>query len=126
MAYINPQTVVAPRNRISSVEILYNNGPDGWSVARLEFDGKECLGIRWNGGVQEQGIGNPQSRGKPTWFVIPSDLTDVVLEKIEKLGDSRHAELFSAYREMAEDRQREQEAQEWCEGLIGDAINQTG
>jgi hypothetical protein len=126
MAYIDPHMVVAPRNRITSVEVLYNNIKDGWSVARLGFDGKERLGIRWNGSEREQGIGNPQSRGKPTWFVIPSELTDVILEKIERLGDSRHAELLSAYREMAEDRRREQEAQEWCEGLIGDAINQAG
>jgi hypothetical protein len=45
-------------------------------------------------------------------------------DKIEEFGDSIHGELLSAYREMASDRERETEAQEWCEGLISDGINQ--
>ena len=31
-------------------------------------------------------------------------------------------DIESAYREMAADREREQEALEWCEGLIEDAM----
>jgi hypothetical protein len=31
-------------------------------------------------------------------------------------------ELEEAYREMAADAEREREAEEWCEALIGDAI----
>jgi len=34
-------------------------------------------------------------------------------------------ELYAAYEQMAADRVRESEAQEWAEGLIGDAINET-
>jgi hypothetical protein len=30
-------------------------------------------------------------------------------------------DLVSAYREMAADHEREAEAEQWCEGLIGDA-----
>lgn len=122
MAYIDPETVVSPRNRIESVEVLYNQGE--WSVARLEFDGDEGVGIRWNGREDEPGIGNPQSRGRPTWFVIPKELSGVILDEIEKFADSKHAELLSAYREMAGDPEREKQAEEWCEGLIGDAANQ--
>lgn len=121
MAYVNPETVVAPRSRITEVEILYSSGPGGWSLARLEFDGEECLGMRWNGDEHERGIGNPQSRGRPTWFVVPNELAGVIRDEIEKFGDSKHGELLSAYREMASDREREREAEEWCEGLIGDA-----
>ena len=32
-------------------------------------------------------------------------------------------DLESGYQAMAQDERREQEAQEWCEGLIGDATN---
>lgn len=32
------------------------------------------------------------------------------------------ASLESGYREMAADREREREADEWCEGLIGDVV----
>ena len=31
-----------------------------------------------------------------------------------------HAELESAYQAMAQDTKREKEADEWCEGIIGD------
>ncbi len=121
--YIEPKTVVAPRNRIRSApDVLYNGGPGGWSVALLDFDGQERVGIRWNGDV-EQPIGNPQSRGKPTWFIVPDELADVVRETVGRLENSRHAELLAAYREMANDQEREAQAQEWCEGLIGDAAD---
>lgn len=123
MGYIDPTTVVAPRNRIKSVEVLYDGKDGGWSLARLAFDNDECLGIRWNGTDEEPGIGNPQSHGKPTWFVLPKDLNEDILKRIEELGNSKHAELLSAYREMAADQDREKDALEWSEGLIGDAAN---
>ena len=47
-------------------------------------------------------------------------------DEVEEFGDSKHAEPLSAYREMASDRERETEAQEWREGLISDGINQEG
>lgn len=126
MSFIDPETVVAPRNRLTSVEILYNGGPGGWSVARLDYDGEERIGIRWNGAEGKGGIGNPQSRGRPTWFVVPKELADVIGEEVEKLGNSAHAELLAAYREMAADAARETEAHDWCEGLTGNAIDQKG
>jgi hypothetical protein len=124
MAYIDPDTVVAPRSRVTAVEVVHNAGE--WSVARLEYDGEECLGIRWNGNEREPGIGNPQSHGRPTWFVVPDELAEVIRAEIEKFGNSKHAVLVGAYKEMAEDLERENEAQEWCEGLIGDATGQEG
>lgn len=122
MSYLHPDTVVAPQNRLASVEVLYNSGPDGGSLARLEFDGEECLGMRWNGSEEEPGIGNPQSGGRPTWFVLPKELADIIRAEVEKLANSRYAELLAGYREMAEDRSREAEARDWCEGLCGDAF----
>ncbi len=126
MAYIDPQTVLSPRNRVGSVQVIYNGGPGSWSVARIDYDGEERLGFRWNGSKDEPGIGTPQSRGKPTWEILPMDLAEVVQERVEQLQDSRYAELRSAYREMAADREREAEAEEWSEGLIGDATDQEG
>jgi len=45
---------------------------------------------------------------------------------IEQFGDSKDAQLLSAYREMGSDQDREKEALEWCEGLIWDALSQEG
>ena len=125
MAYIDPQTVLSPRNRVESVDIIYSSGAGGWSIARLEYDGvPDRIGIRWNGSEEEAGIGNPQSRGKPTWFVVPEELSALVREEAEQLSNSREGGLLAGYSEMAADQQREAEAQEWSEGLIHDANHQ--
>jgi hypothetical protein len=126
MAYVNPETVVSPRNRIRSVDVLYDDGAGSWSVALLDYDGRERLGIRWNGENGESGIGNPQSRARPTWFVLPDELAAVVREQVEQLANSQEGGLLAGYREMANDREREAKAQEWCEGLTADAANQEG
>ena len=122
MSYVDPTTVVSPKNLVRSVDVLYNAGQ--WSVALLDFDDAECLGIRWNGTEDEPGIGNPQSHGRPTWFVVPEELAAVVRERVEQLADSQEGGLLAGYREMANDQEHEAEALEWCEGLAGDAINE--
>jgi hypothetical protein len=124
MTYIDPKTVLSPKNSVSEVEIVFNTGPtrDSWSVAKLLWEGEPAVGIRWNGGEEENGSkGNPQSRGNPTWFIVPSELAGRVLEEAENLSKQTNQSLAAAYREMAKDEERESEAEEWCEGLIGNA-----
>lgn len=123
MAYVEPATVIAPRASIRSVDVLYNAGPGGWSVARLQWEGEERLGIRWNG-ADGPGVGNPQSRAVPTWFVLPDELTAVVLQAVEELSLAQQGGLLDGYREMASDKEREAEARAWSEGLMPDATDQ--
>ena len=126
MAYVDPVTVLSPRSRLRAVDVIFNSNPGigGWSVALLDFDGGERIGIRWNGSEEEPGVGNPQSRAKPTWFVVPEQLADVVRQRAEQLADSQEGGLLAGYREMANDPDHEADALEWSEGLIGDAISQ--
>ena len=126
MAYVEPATVWAPKPSVRSVEILYNSipgGPGGWSVASIDWEGTEAIGIRWNGG-EGSGIGNPQSRGNATWFILPEDLREVILSKVEDLAMSGPGGLIEGYAAMAKDADGEREAEEWSEGLIGDASAQ--
>jgi hypothetical protein len=125
MAYVDPATVLSPKNAVTSIEVLYDGGQGSWSAARLGWCGKEKLGIRWNGD-EGSGIGNPQSRGNPTWFVIPDELASVVLDRIEEISNQLEGSILSRYREMAQDEEHEAEAREWSEGLIGDATAQEG
>jgi hypothetical protein len=120
MAYVEPTMVWAPKASIRSVEVLYNRGPGQWSVARVVWEGKEKIGIRWNGD-NGPGIGNPQSRGNATWFILPDELEETILSKIEDLAMSGPGGLIEGYTAMAADASRESEAEEWSEGLIGDA-----
>lgn len=125
MAYVDPITVVSPRNRIRSVDVLCNaGGAGGWSVALLHSTDGEWLGIRWNG--NEDYSGNPQSHGRQTWFFVPHELSVGLREQVEQLANSQEGGLLEGYREMANDQEHEAEALEWCEGLIGDAIPQEG
>jgi len=124
MSYIDPKTVLSPRGSVGDVEVVFNTGPtaNSWSIAKLTWEGEPAVGIRWNGdGEAERGVGSPQARGNPTWFIVPGELAECVLEQAETLAKQTNQNLEAAYREMAADDQRETEAQEWCEGLIANA-----
>jgi hypothetical protein len=94
--YTDPSTVVSPRNVVSDVEVLYNTGEDGWSLASLLWNEKPVFAMRWNGNATNP-IGNPQSRGIPTWFVVPDELGPVLREGLKAGGDGElpplHARL---------------------------------
>jgi hypothetical protein len=108
MSYVEPASVLSPKSSVRSVDVIYttkNGGYGGWSVARIGWENTESVGIRWNGSDDTPGIGSPQSRGNPTWFILPEELHDVVLAKVEDLAVSAPGGLLDQYRE----------------GLIGDA-----
>ncbi len=85
MAYMDPQGVRTPKNRLSGdIEVLADTGEWGWSICRFIWDGKTRMGIRWNGSFNsEENMGNPQSRGKPTWFILPEDVEKVVQKALD-------------------------------------------
>lgn len=120
--YQDPGKVLSPKNRVRSVKVIFDKGPvDGsWSVAEIDWDDSKAVGIRYNGDSNSH-IGLPQSRGNPAWFVLPSELGSAVLAAARDLNKAKRASLEDGYRMMAADREREEEAGEWTEGLIGDA-----
>lgn len=113
MAYIKPETVVSPKAAVANLNVLHNNG--GWSVAELNWEGEPALGLRWNGSDKESGCGTPQSRGIPTWFIVPDELVDAIKAALPEKTD-----LEYAYSTMAKDKVRETEALNWCNALAGD------
>jgi hypothetical protein len=120
--YHDPKTVLSPKDRVKSVEVVFDAGPVdfSWSVARLNWDDSPVVGIRWNGD-QTSTKGLPQARGNPAWFILPEDIADAVLEKAKELKRKEAESLLDGYRQMAADQEQEAEAEEWTEGLIGDA-----
>jgi hypothetical protein len=52
---------------------------------------------------------------------MPEGLEGAILEKVDEINMSGPGGLLERYREMANDSQHEAEAEEWSEGLIGDA-----
>jgi len=125
MAYIKPEEVLSPRKHVGGVvEVIHDPGEGHMSVARIIYDDVERIATRWNGS-DKRPLGNPVSRGQATWFVVE----EYAAESIERAAreaaqDSPHG-LAAGYREMADDLDREREAEDWMEGLIGDGTNQT-
>jgi hypothetical protein len=91
--YVTPDKVVSPRKNWQLIRVLETGSQadsNGHHVAVAigtwredDQDGKVVLGMRWNGN-DDWPIGNPQSRGLPTWFIIPKRLNDAVIDTLSK------------------------------------------
>ncbi|OAV63442.1 hypothetical protein Barb4_03819 [Bacteroidales bacterium Barb4] len=87
MGYITPDTVLSPKALISDLSVVYDGGIEEWSLAEMKWGSEEVLGIRWNGS-SDSPIGNPQSRGIATWFILPSALNEAILVKVNEIKES--------------------------------------
>lgn len=107
---VDPQGVVSPKSRLSGpIEVLRNTGAGGYSIARFQWDGVPAVGIRWNGEEGAGDVGNPQSRGLPTWFILPGDVAGAVLHHVDanppdSRGDPEPTDEFEARLEAVAER----------------------
>jgi len=84
--YITPSAVVSPKRSWTLIAVL-DEGTEGQSALAIgRWDGNVVLAMRWNGDANNP-IGNPQSRGLPTWFVVPERYYDDVLANKELAPD---------------------------------------
>jgi hypothetical protein len=102
------------------LEVIHAGVENEMSVARIRWDGDEVIAARWNGD-DKRPLGNPVSRGRATWFVIEEYAAADVERAARAAAEKSPNGLIAKYREMAKDAAREREAEEWSEGLIGDA-----
>ena len=124
MSYVRPEEVLSPRSHVDGViEVIHDPGENKMSVARILWKDEgvtnEVVATRWNGNAK-QPLGNPVSHGHATWFVVDGYVAESVEQAARKAAQDSPTGLLSKYREMAEDEEREREAEEWSEGLIGD------
>ena len=121
MAYVHPEEALSPKNSMGGIlEVIHAGGENEMSVARILWKDKEVVAARWNGDDQRP-LGNPVSRGHATWFVIEDYAAAAIEAAARAAAEQSPNSLVAQYREMASDSQREAEAEEWSEGLIGDA-----
>lgn len=124
MAYVLPEEALSPRNRMGGIlEVIHAGKENEMSVARIRWDGDEVIAARWNGD-DKRPLGNPVSRGHATWFVIEEYAAAEVERAARSAAEKSPNSLIAKYREMAKDAAGEREAEEWSEGLIGDASAQ--
>jgi hypothetical protein len=92
MSYVKPEKVDSPRASWRLGSVLYDAGENGWAAAEGQWDKggrwEDVVALRWNGNSDSE-IGNPQSRGLATWFIVPDELGDVVRAAVEDLKGSR-------------------------------------
>ena len=95
---MKPEDVRSPQDRIRNLRVIYSNHDEGWSIAEMEWRHHDSgqwrwrIGMRWDGAPAE--LGNPQSSGHPTWFLVPEGaIAQMISEHAESLvqGDGSHA-----------------------------------
>ena len=75
---ILPEDANSPRQRWSLIDVLDDGKNDKGALAIGRWDNKPVLAMRWNGD-EDNPIGNPQSRGLATWFILPEKYIEAVL-----------------------------------------------
>jgi hypothetical protein len=101
VSYQNPTQVKSPKDAVRHLKVIYDGGEqaddysewEGWSVAELEWYEEPTMACRWNGSTTNQDvseIGNPQSRGNATWFIIPRPLQDVIKARLKDAPNPDH------------------------------------
>ncbi|MDO5089329.1 MAG: hypothetical protein Q4D53_06040 [Leptotrichiaceae bacterium] len=88
MGYIKPEEVLSPKGRVGNIRVLVEK--EDYSIVLLEWDGEDVVATRWNTtNIEKDNIGTPQSRGLPTWFILPEEIADAYLEKYVKKRELR-------------------------------------
>jgi hypothetical protein len=85
MKYAPPNTVTSPQDYISNIRVIYDGGENSFSIARLDWEAKPCIAMRWNVARRECDdpekqsgkkacVGMPSSHGFPVWFLLPDEI----------------------------------------------------
>ena len=88
MSYIRPDKVISPKNWWELDRVLYPGEEGTWAAAEGTWEGKKALAIRWNGRTGKE-LGQPQSSGYATWFIVPDELEDGIRDVITLLEKSQ-------------------------------------
>lgn len=84
---IEPASVVSPKASWRLIDVLHRGKAEDDAVALGMWNGSPVLAMRWNGS-KDAPLGNPQSRGLPTWFILP-EWSYVPLLKSGKIKDDK-------------------------------------
>lgn len=91
--YIPPTAVISPKQHWILIAVLEDTGqgPGSHALALGRWDQQPVLAMRWNGDKKNP-IGNPQSRGLPTWFIVPNGYIEAILDTlpVEKVTLARN------------------------------------
>lgn len=72
-------------SKFTNTKIFYDEKDSatlGFAFARGLWEGDERIGCRW---YDDNGIGYPQTYGKPQWFILPKDVGKII-EQVLTVG----------------------------------------
>lgn len=105
MRYIDPASVISPRDYVKHVHVIFDGGVDSFSIAEMEWDGNSVYGMRWNvaarewsDAAKESGAavckGMPVSRSYPVWFVLPGAFVNwipqIIADEEKRIAQAGH------------------------------------
>jgi hypothetical protein len=79
MSYVDPKDVVSPKAHWHLFDVILDRKEGGCAYALGTWDGERRIGFRWNGDSESGPLGNPQSRGLPTWTMLDTALHEAVV-----------------------------------------------
>jgi hypothetical protein len=79
VAYIDPTEVISPKAHWHLFDVILDRKEGDCAYALGTWDGVRRIGFRWNGNNERGPIGNPQSRGLPTWTILDPALHEAVV-----------------------------------------------
>lgn len=78
--HIPASDVISPKAHWGLIDILDDRGAEDIAIALGKWDQQPVLAMRWNGSPDNT-IGNPQSRGLPTWFILPAgEISEAIIK----------------------------------------------
>jgi hypothetical protein len=83
MPHIAADQVISPKDYWTLVDVVLDNGEGQGAYAIGMWDRERRVGFRWNG-TNKMPLGNPQSRGIPTWTMLETALHRPVLGLVER------------------------------------------
>jgi hypothetical protein len=83
ITYVQPETVFSPKRYWKLLSVLEAGTENSGSVALGRWEDRPVLAMRWNGNANNP-LGNPQSRGLATWFIVPREYTPHILQSFSE------------------------------------------
>lgn len=93
MTYTSPKEVTAPQDHWMLHRVLLDGGPGEPSYALGTWDGKRCIGARWNGD-EDNAVGWPRVFVHPCWHILDERLDEAVIALLPDYRDKIHAMRF--------------------------------
>ena len=81
--YNLPEDAHSPKRNWTLIDVLVPGKAGTLAVALGRWDSNPVIGMRWNG-TKNNPVGNPQSRGLPTWFILDDPYAEAIIGTLTK------------------------------------------